>query len=400
MKVLAIVGIFLLAAVGSRWTLLRVKGIRIHLLGPEFVALGLFLGGEAFGQPFLDILGPETRLALSPAIALALGWAGFLFGHHLRGDIIRRFPRAYVTAAACESAGAAAVVFAALGLATRAIELPIAVAIALAGVAAPTSPTALGLLRRSVGSAPSGSRADPDAGRSAFEAMLFAAGTDEVLALPIYAVGWLAISRGSASDAGLAMASAAGLGLLLGGFIHLASRLRVRDEEMRLLILGAVTLGAGAALLLGLPPLFATAAAGILAGNLRGRSARIDAILAGLERPVYTGLLVIAGASLSVDGPAIGIGLALAALRLAGKLAGGAAASAITGGRVPARFGLGLASHGGLALAMLVSLAAAFGDAPRIQTAISAGIIAMAASELIALPLAGLAVRAPEAKPC
>ena len=112
-----------------------------------------------------------------------------------------------------------------------------------------------------------------------------------------------------------------------------------------------------------------TLVSGVVIANMRGERARLLGVLATLEKPLYLVLLLLAGA-LVRPVPRLAsvllVALIYAGLRGAGKVAGGIAASRLlrTPVRLPASFGLGLTSQGGMAVAMVVSFHRGFHEQP------------------------------------
>jgi Kef-type K+ transport system membrane component KefB len=158
-----------------------------------------------------------------------------------------------------------------------------------------------------------------------------------------------------------------GTGAVMGGMLHLLTRIRCGQEELLLFTIGIVVFSAGLAVYLGMSPLFVTAIGGFVLGNTRSAKVRILRVLTTLEKPFYIVILLIGGALIRFDGSSLTL-LLLATmyigLRLAGKVAGGFLAARVLKDpkRLPAGIGFGLISQGGISAAMVVSYHHAAGD--------------------------------------
>lgn len=321
--------------------------------GTVFIGVGAALG------PFGANVFTEGLLAqLSPVIVIGLGWIGFLYGSHLEWRLMRRYAPMLYAAAMVESVAVFAVVAAASwGLLTLWLgrHLPgserLAAALILGVCAMGTAPAGIFQL-----SARSGLHPED------LNVLRFFSAVDDLPALVLLGLMG-AFLRPETVDGFAAapltwLAFSVGIGVGLGIITHW---LFPRQDDVRqntLVLLGIVSLGAGAAVMLHLSPLFVTALAGITFANLSPRKERAYGLLQASEQQLYVVFLLVAGLLLRLDAtPLYVLAPAYLVLRGLGKLAGGWAAQRafLRKSGVNPLIGGGLLFQGGMALAMAVS---------------------------------------------
>ncbi len=353
----AVAGVALLvvlALAGHRRTFTRIPlpvGARLlFLTGTEFILVGIALGGE-----FLGILDAEILRGLTPLYTLGLGFAGMVFGLQLDLRRIARFPARHPLAACVQACVTMAAVFVPCHLLLRrafgdGAEVLLS-SLVLAATAGCTGPTALALLSREL-RLPS----------TPFLGFLrYVSGLDAFCGLVVLGCAFALARAGAAPAAALLWFGASlALGASVGALLQLLGRLRCRQEELVVFVLGAVLFAGGAAQHLGLSPLFVCMVAGAVLANLPGAGGRVFLLLVPLEKQAYLVLLILAGA-LWRAGPSWVLGFAVLylVLRFTGKLLGGFFAARAARGGVPAppSLGLGLVSQGGMAVAMIINFA-------------------------------------------
>lgn len=324
-----------------------------HGSGVAFFGVGFVLGPHGAGLLSLPILD-----ALDTVINLGLGWIGFLFGLQLRFYDLRKVPGRHYLAALVQALIAYGVVAFGLYLLLRALapsELGasgvLATVFGLAAIAATSTPTIPALVCQDMGArGPLGPVLQLVTSFDALPAVL-TLGVASCFEHPVLAVGML----GGFLSLGIAL----GVGLLVGALFHLLTLVRYNDDQLLVLILGAVVFTAGAAHYLELSPLLVSLVAGSAVANLAQERHRTLRVFLSAEKPIYLLMLALAGALWAPTSLAL---LALAAafvlLRIVGKLTGGLLVGPVAGIRVQGRWGmgLGLLGHGGMAVALAVCL--------------------------------------------
>ncbi len=363
--ILGAVLIVIIALLGSRTTFTRVKlplaARYIYLTGTEYIVVGLCLGSQMLG-----LLDEPTMRGLDPLLYLALGWIGLMFGIQLEVPQMARFPRQYLLTALLQAAGPLLVCSAAFAALFNALgepwHLAVGAALAIGAIAVPTAQSSLALIHK-----------DLKLRRNkVMEILGYVAGVDAFLGLAVigFVFCYMRTGPNSHPDAVVDfvyLVVSIVFGATMGALLHFLTRVRCSQEELFLYTVGVVVFSAGLAASIGMSPLFITATSGFFIANTRGAKARILQVLATMEKPFYIVVLLYGGAML---GPGKGwlTGFALAALyialRLAGKMAGGFASSAMIKRpiRLPRSIGLGFISQGGMAAAMVVSYYRAFPD--------------------------------------
>jgi hypothetical protein len=162
---------------------------------------------------------------------------------------------------------------------------------------------------------------------------------------------------------------------------------RLSSEETLLVVIGGVAFGGGLALYLNLSPLLVNLISGMVIANVGRARARtgIRDVLLGGERSIYILFLVLVGAGWQVGSYQIVV-LVLVYLiaRTLGKTVGGymSVRMLLPGSTFPRGLGLGLLSHGGIAVAIVVNLHQIY-RSELTDLVISIVLIGMLASELV-----------------
>jgi hypothetical protein len=354
--------------------------------GIGYVALGILLGPAV--SPRLGIVADLT--ALAPVIAFGTGWVGLLYGMEL--EIGRALPERSLRIAVVDAGAALAVGWPAADwiLTRMAIPNPALCAFCLGCVAMAGSSGAveavearhpalraqiLSVLRR-------GSRVGSSVAIAVFGLAfcLFHRGST-LLATPPTPSDWVLLSVGL----GLALA------LLFAVFLGDAPS----EDSLFLTTSGILLLASGAAFFLNLSALAVNLVLGVVLAQTR-HGAAIRSALQRTAHPVSIVLLMFAGALWTPVPvlPGIALSVAVIALRIAAKVAGGFAAS--VGTPLRADVSRGLLAQGDVAVAMAISMRLAW-SGPGIDLAYTAMLASILAFELAApRALRGLLVDAGE----
>jgi Kef-type K+ transport system membrane component KefB len=325
-------------------------------LGPRlFIAIGgpfLFLG-FILGPHLARLLSRETVDLLTPLLALGLGWIGVLFGLQMDRGHLRQFPTRYLTLAWLQAAMAFGVVFGIAHLLTDAwLDLNVeAIILAAAATACVSTPAAIALISNTYMT------------RGQITRLLFyVASLDAAVGIVALALTHAAHVRLLGSGVAMSTVEWFAISTLLGFFFGVLflslTRIRPRNQELVLLLIGLVLFAAGTAFYLSLSPLFVCMIAGIVIGNLSPMRRRVYVALSEWEKPIYIMLLVLAGALLQFSTwwilPLVA---AYSAARILAKWMGGLIASGLglDDLDLPRSFGLALIPQGGLSLAMAIS---------------------------------------------
>lgn len=362
--VLAAVLVTALAFAGSRLPKLkqRLSGVRLPLglqslllSGSEFVLVGLLLG-----QAGLGLLDERTLTGLYPFVGLGLAWIGLLFGVQWEARVLRSLAPAGVIAALGQAAltGALLVVpfyylFAHFFPLER--EFALVGAVAVAAAASDTAQSGLALVLRHLGGAEAVRR------RPLVQLLRYVTDLDGLVG--VFAIGVAACVPVLHPSHPLVfwLAASLGLGLVLGLLVVLLVAHRVSEDELRLIVLGTVLFSGGISLHLSLSPLLVNLVAGAVVANLAGARARgpIRNVLMRGEHAIYVLFLIAVGADWNLGTVAVAalVGAYLV-LRSAGKIAGAWLCFRSWRNRLPqvSGLGLGLLSHGGMAVAIVVNL--------------------------------------------
>jgi len=320
--------------------------------GTHFLVIGFLLGPAALG-----LLTGEATTQLMPFVALGLGWVGFQFGLQLEWESLRRFPFRYYLVAGGQAALAFLVFYGMgrLGLAWAGLDgkVPRLLLLGAAATASVTTPAGIAMVSSNF------------LVRGKVRDLLFLTGSLDaaigIIALQaVYAVHRPPASVPTLGQApGIALVGLAlGLGAVCGILFMWLTRPRPESDELVLFLLGISAFSAGAALQLGLSPLFVSVTMGAVVANVGTGRERMRRVLTRWEKPVYVAFLLMAGAILRFPTPwVIVLAVAYALLRAVAKSAGAAVlvTAVPLGFAVPRRFGLGLIPQGGISLAMAVS---------------------------------------------
>ncbi len=354
---LAIVAVLVtaIAFLGSRLSFTRLRlplGIEnLFLTGTEYVLVGLLLGGTA-----LNLLDRPTLQGLYPFMGLGLSWIGMLFGIQWEFRRLTHIPKQVFGISLLQAMVTMAVVVVPFYLLFQKLfayetEIVLIGAITLAAAASDTAQSGLALAARNA----------PSASRPLLRLLQNVSNLDGLVGVIAFGlVSCLAVLH-SETPAYLWVGASLGLGLTIGLLTVALTAYRLDGEEILLVVIGAVVFGGGLALYLNLSPLLVNLIAGMVVANLaRGRArAGVRNVLLRGERSIYILFLILVGAGWEVGSIWI-VALLPAYLvaRTLGKIVGGyLSARLFLPEPGPLRqIGLGLLSHGGMAVAIVVNL--------------------------------------------
>lgn len=352
--------------------------------GTHFLFLGFLLGSQGIG-----LLTRSVIEQLYPALALGLGWIGLLFGLQLERRHLARFPAVFLWITVAQAVltfamflGVGLLVL--RGLGTWSIEARSAV-MAAAATACVSTPAGIALISQ---------RLRGDVSRLLF----FIASLDAIVGILALQVAsalyhpfeWAGVGLHLGVWAWLGISAA--LGVVFGIFFLWLTRPAGRGgDDLPLFLLGLVVFSAGAALYLGVSPLFVSGIAGALIANLSPLRRRIFLSLQEWEKPIYVVLLILAGALLSFrTWLVIPLALAYLLVRASAKMVAGFVAVRLLRPRfrTPADLGVGLIPQGGISLAMAVAVTLAYGtfdvaDLGLIELFFSTVVLGVLLSELV-----------------
>ena len=347
--VLFVVASYLAAHVAFEWL-----GRRLLIVsGAEYLVLGILLGPQVSG-----ILSAHLVESFAPVTALALGWMGAIIGcrFHLRLLVRVRSP-SYATAFA-ESLMTLLIVFGLelfllqwlFGLSAARAFGP---ALALAAFAVASGDAGITLAsRRHAEQRPVIAQLHTSAGVNAFVAictfgvLLASAHPDSPsIERQLTTTEWTVVTIA--------------IGVLGGALFHLFLGGERRVDRLFISLAGVIILVSGAAAFLRLSPVLAAMFFGTILINTSRQHEEIRAVLTRVERPLYFGLLVVAGATWrpSAQGAWALPVLAFLLARLASKV-GGARLAARLNGLLPILgndWGRALLGQGGLVIALAVN---------------------------------------------
>ncbi|MDA0335095.1 MAG: hypothetical protein O2782_08030 [bacterium] len=391
--VLAAALVTALAFAGARFSFLHLSlsGVRgslwmrnILLTGTEFVFVGLLLG-----SPFLGILDDMTLVGLAPILGMGLSWIGLLFGiqwqvHRWDGVVRSGLVPALVQASVVTVIIAVPFFF----LLRWSLDLShawcLVGALTLGAAGSDTAQSALALVGRSA-------RGES---RALARLLRLVADLDGLVAVAVFgAVCWLPVLHGDTGSVGLWAALSVGLGVVMGLVVVALTSYQLAEEELLLVLLGTVFSGGGLALYLSLSPLFVNAVTGAVVANLAQKRVltSLQSLLVRGDRSVYVLFLILAGAQWHPSGwGVLSLAVAYLILRTTGKLAGNwLAFRGVVTPAVPGRMGLGLLSHGGLAIAVVVNLQQIHdGSSPVVDAVTTIVLVGVVVSELFSPSLA------------
>ncbi len=353
--VFAAILIVVIAFVGSRLSFVHIRlplGVRnLFLTGIEYLLVGFLLGGAV-----LDLLDAATLDGLYPFVGMGLSWIGMLFGVQWEFRRLSHIPGRVFGVALVQSLITLVVVavpFLLLfpNLYARETELLVIGAVTLAAAASGTASSGLTLFARNT----------PAPARPLMRLLTNVSNIDDLVGLTAFGlISCLAALHADASTYTWIGVSA-GLGLTVGLLVVALTANRLKDDEMLLVVMGAITFSGGLSLYLSLSPLLVNLIAGVIVANLaRGRArAGIRTVLLRGEHSIYIIFLILVGAGWRIESVWL---LALVPVyvlvRTLGKILGGFVSVRLflPGSRALSGLGLGLLSHGGMAVAIVVNL--------------------------------------------
>lgn len=397
--VLAAALVTCLAFAGSRFSFLRLPlarmagplGVRnILLTGTEFLFVGLLLAHPAVG-----VLDEPTLLGLMPVLGMGLSWIGLLFGIQWQIHRFDESARSAFLPAIVQAVVTAVLVgvpfFYVLQAWTGAnASWCLVGALALGAAASDTAQSALALVGRST----------KGPARHLVRLLQRVTHLDGLVAVvAVGAICWLPVLHNGAGS----VAQWALLTVAIGAFVGLAVvtllSYRLSEEEVLLVLLGTVLVGGGLSLSLSLSPLFVNAVVGAVIANRASEPARqsLQAVLLRGDRAVYVVFLLLAGAQWHLhDVGVVLLAVLYTGVRVGGKMLGGWMAfwrllPPPTGRTV----GLGLLSHGGLAVAVVVNLQQIVGaQTPVVDIVTSIVLLGVVLSELVSPAVTQRLIRA------
>ncbi len=320
--------------------------------GAEFIAIGLMVGPVG-----LDFLTAELVAHAAPAVVLAVGWIGFLFGLRFDPAQLRQVPATDRIALFVEPLVAFVVMGGLLLLLEKlaGLDFRLSTIGALAALGSGTTKSGLawaqgkyavsGKLSALIGTV---SRLDDLPG---------------VLILAVYfAVRAPRLFGAGPTNFWLMLAITFGLGLLLAVLMALLlGRGELREDLAWVAVLGFGALGTGLAVRMGVSALAVTTLMGVGLGWFTRHAGKVASMTQDTERPIIQVLLVLIGAQLELDPAAILVGIGVALARIGGKLAAGASLWALRndGAKGSPWLGVGLLHSGGVVSVMVLSFALA-----------------------------------------
>ena len=353
--VIVAVLVVVIALLGSRFSFGRIRlprGIEILLLtGSEYVLVGLVLGTSV-----LNLLDAPALLGLYPFMGLGLSWIGMLFGIQWEFRRLVRIPPqvfgiAMVQALVTMAAVAACFYFVFRQVVPGSDQDIFVGALTLAAAASGTAQGGLALAVRNA----------PASWRARVRLLQNVSHLDDLAGVVIFGLILCLTVPDGGLPAALWIGISIGLGLVVGMMMVVLTTFRLRAEELLLVVLGGIVFSGGLALCLSLSPLLVNLVAGTVLANLtQGRAlSGIRRVLLEGERSIYILFLILVGASWKPGSVWIPVFvLAYLAVRTLGKALGGyVSARAFLPASISLNgLGLGLLSHGGMAVAIVVNL--------------------------------------------
>ncbi len=376
-----------LALIGSRRTFVLEKlpfPIQTFFTGPAFIIIGLFLGSD-----YLNIIDDATLELLRPFVCVILGWVGFLFGLQFDRRTVNNLPSGYIAVSAVE------------GVVTLATVLPVAWfllvksidatpdVIAIAAVTLAASATCTGL----VAPARVENRVRPPP-RHVMTLLRFISSLDPAVGVIAAGVGLSLFTVHPLDAASFPMTLqwlviSVCLGLVTAWIFVSLTLTRTSQAELTVYLLGTIALAGGVAFAFHLSALFVSFICGLVVANLthvRSIRGRVMTAMARGDRFLYLLLLVLAGAGWKLsDVRLLFAALVYVAVRLVGKTVGGYLSTRRLARHhaVPPLIGLGLASQGGMGLAIIVEFSFLV-DQPLTEAVVSVAILAIIINEFLA----------------
>ena len=383
----AVVVLTALALLGSQR--LRAGGSGASALHTMLGGSELMLVGLLLGRDFIGLVDETTLEGLRPFVFVALGWLAFLFGLQFERRTLAHLPAGFAAISASVAATTLAVVAPTAVLLLIALDdaSPGALALAAAALAASaacTGQSAIAVVDRRLRPTP----------RQVMTVLRLVSSLDPAVGVTVFGVALSLLAPRAATSAGLPWSlqwpvAAICLGLLTAWLFVSLTVTRTNQAELVLYLLGVIALASGVALGFGLSVLFINFVCGLAVANLTQLGSirvRVMDLMVRSESFLYRLLLVVAGACWRLPtGAAAAAAAAYVAARLVGKTAGAWLATRTLAGRhpVPTLLGLGLASQGGMGLAIVLEYRfAATGTVA--ATAVGIGLTAVFVAELAA----------------
>jgi hypothetical protein len=363
--------------------------------GSEFIIIGLLLGSG-----FLNLIDGVTLDRLRPFVCVALGWVGFLFGLQFDRRTVRYLPHGFLAIAVSlgviTMVAVAPPVWALLEQAAHGPSGMVVLAtITLAAAAACTGQAAVALVDR---------RRGPRS-RHVMTLLRYISSLDATVGVVVFGAALSLFGGhpfGSASFPATLqwLVVSVALGCLTAWIFVSLTLTRTSQSELVLYLLGLVALSSGIAFGLRSSVLFVTFVCGLVVANLahvRSIRGRVMDLMVSSEHFLYLLLLVLAGAYWQLPTAwTLAAAVAYVVARLIGKVVGGYLTTRRLARQhyVPRLVGLGLASQGGMALAIIIEFRLAVDD-PITQVVVGIAITAIILNELaapwLALTVAGRA---------
>ncbi|RMF60793.1 MAG: hypothetical protein D6748_03220, partial [Calditrichaeota bacterium] len=256
--------------------------------GIPYILTGLLLGPQVFNFLSVDILQ-----SLEPLLSLTLGWAGLLFGIHLRWRNIKRYPPNYTLFTAVQSLLSFVII---LGICWYALDRLggfsslqiLELSLILGAIGCNTTPITIArtiLVHKASG--------------RLTHLMQFVSGLDGVWGIVISGITFALFNSASSnwvtSNWQWILVYLV-FGILFGlAYVYLI-RQRFDNEEMVLLVLGLVIFTSGVGFYLHLSPIFLNMIVGVVIAQFRREAEKTVRILSYAETPIYLILLLYAGA--------------------------------------------------------------------------------------------------------
>ncbi|MBD3290599.1 hypothetical protein GF337_17470 [candidate division KSB1 bacterium] len=357
--ILTIILISVIAIIGAEFTFIRRRiplGTRhILLTGTEFIFIGFLLG-----PTFLNVLDQMTISSLHPLLSFGLGWIGFLFGLQFDFSKIKNLPHNYFSITLLQAIVTVSFIFITFFLIFKNLfnqsgKEAFIYALTLASAGACTGQASMAIVHRDY-KIPS---------RGVMNLYRYIAGVDALVSIFIFGLV-LCYSQANTDyttslnhpEALMWFGLSIILGLTMGIIFHLLTYVRLKQDELLLIIIGVVTFSAGVALYLRLSPLLINFFMGLFIANSTHRNVRIFEIMIRAEKSIYILLVLLAGAQWHPMSLWSALLVAVFIIsRGLGKLSGGYLGAKLfpTGFNVPSHFGLGLLSQGGIAIAIIIN---------------------------------------------
>lgn len=344
-----------IALLGSRISFVRIKLplslANLHLTGTEYVLVGLLLG-----RTFLNLLDTHTIEGLFPILGLGLSWIGMLFGVQFEIRRLTHIPATVYLITILQAIVTMVIVaipfyFLFSDVFGHQPEIVIICALSLAAAASDTGQSGIALIARQV----------PAGTRSTLRLLQNISHMDGLVGVIAFGLISCFGTLHGGSSAYLWVGVSLGLGLVVGLLTAALMSYRLSSEEMLLVVIGAVAFGGGMALYLNLSPLLVNLISGIVIANVGRARARngIRDVLLGGERSIYILFLILVGAGWQIGSYWVGAFVVVYLIaRTLGKTLGGyiSVRMLLPESAFPRGLGLGLLSHGGIAVAIVVNL--------------------------------------------